>query len=94
MKNQHTPGPWTIQRASREIVGTFCLERVLVCGKIAHAEDTNLIAAAPDLLAALQEVQALIAEPFDGRGNSSADKLRAINAMCAIAIAKAEGGEE
>ena len=64
------------------------------CGPVVYtAEDARLIAAAPDLLAALQEVQALIAEPFDGRGNSSADKLRAINDMCATAIAKAEGGE-
>lgn len=71
------------------------------CGPVVYtAEDARLIAAAPEtkrqrdeLVAALQEVQALIAEPFDGRGNSSADKLRAINDMCATAIAKAEGGE-
>ena len=53
MKNQHTPGPWTIEQgglSGATIVGTFCLERVPVCGKIANAADANLIAEAPDLL--------------------------------------------
>tara|TARA_R100000781_G_scaffold111628_1_gene78242 strand:+ start:518 stop:742 length:225 start_codon:yes stop_codon:yes gene_type:complete len=47
-----------------------------------------------ELLAALGEIKVLIAAPFDGRSNSSADRVRAINDLCIEAIAKTEGGEE
>lgn len=54
---KHTPGPWSIEQSglpNAAIVGTFCLEKVQVCGEIANAADATLIAAAPALLATLE----------------------------------------
>lgn len=93
MKAQHTPGPWTANFGSREqgTSGALIRDRV---GIVAEAyprnpsgteqtENARLIAAAPDLLAALQAVDRADAYTHE-RGEALA-KARA-------AIAKAIGG--
>jgi hypothetical protein len=78
--SKHTPGPWTWN-------GTFPIriidaEGFVVCDGIIPREEDNarLIAAAPDLLAALKYL-------LDNQGDYSSDGI----ALCRKAIAKAEG---
>jgi hypothetical protein len=97
MTTQHTPGPWRVGDAAHTIFGpkqsdgSLAVTIASVAGN-ARMEDyranARLIAAAPDLLAALKDITAKLAsyEKFpDGSGNTATfDKARA-------AIAKAEG---
>ena len=75
----HTPGPWYI-------LGDYVSSRSggeVVCPiKRIRAEDLSLIAAAPDLLAALETIAA---------GNTDADGMVRI---AAEALSKAEGGAD
>ena len=43
-----------------------------------------------ELLAALAEMKAVVAEPFDGVSNFSSDKVKAIHDLCAKAIANCQ----
>lgn len=86
----HTPGPWVTEWELSK--GAFCQvaafstegNRVLRCAieSFRPGEDARLIAAAPDLLAALNEA-------FDFLGG--VDDAGAIRATICAAIAKAEG---
>lgn len=92
MAGQHTPGPWTVVRndfadsciASADGKHVVCMGHDYdECGMIVNPCDVPLIAAAPDLLAALKDCCAalggVVAHP------------EAIPASALIAIAKAEG---
>jgi hypothetical protein len=87
--SKHTPGPWEAQRDPNAIMADdWCIgaqgqiDMVAVCSE----RDASLIAAAPELLEALQEMVALVemAVPFDGPQQR---KARA-------AIAKATGDDK
>lgn len=51
---EHTPGPWTVSRTKRDILGPDGIEVVAY----AYERDARLIAAAPELLEALESVEA------------------------------------
>ena len=98
---QHTPGPWvtskgaygalhvgpaTLDHPGRE-VAQYAAER----GRdlLAQREaDAALIAAAPDMLAALQDIMA-----ESSRDDDDHDVIATIQGICRAAIAKAKGGE-
>jgi hypothetical protein len=81
----HTPGPWEIDRPARVVWGGP-VPRMVIChspheNNGAHvAANIRLIAAAPDLLDALQAM-------FDERGRDP----QKVVAMCKAAISKATG---
>lgn len=66
---QHTPGPWTVTlsndaRKESRIVGAD--ETTVVAGRFPLSTDARLMAAAPDLLAALRDLIEDLGEPEDG----------------------------
>lgn len=97
-KAQHTPGPWIIRDAlhtpRREIVSDD--QRIAVIGESSITEGSPranacLIAAAPDLLAAMRAlleatVDLVAVHDAEGTWTSCIDEAKAV-------IAKAEGGE-
>jgi hypothetical protein len=94
----HTPGPWTLEFWGDREIDVYSGEDTLVCslrGGSTHPDDdsdadANLIAAAPDLLAALREVADGCERRLrKGKDQGDLDTLR----VCRSAIAKAEGGE-
>lgn len=86
MKNQHTPGPWQVNLPSTtEVVADFGGADIGVAWRIHNPADARLIAAAPDLLQALQRARRILAAnaiEFDCDG--------AIDAID-VAIARATG---
>ena len=93
MKTRHTPGPWTVEDSSvtalvdSENSQTYIAPICEVDQEWAMADaNAHLIAAAPDLLAALEDVAAELdarGKVFDG--DETADRVRAV-------IAKVTGG--
>ena len=90
-ETKHTPGPWTVReyphlahpftQSLYEI--EFGGEGELICDTVYERSDANLIAAAPDMLAALEDArEALNKPPF-----INSQTLKCIDA----AIAKAKG---
>lgn len=88
MTNKHTPGPWEITKAERE---EYWIEDVHYnvgpAIGIKSIEDANLIAAAPDLLKALEILLAQVKPYTDGDG---AAMYHAQN-IAAKAIKRAKG---
>lgn len=110
---KHTPGPWEIHGAERQ-AGRFSSSGTSIRGSDGHdicdlrwnglnevrgLSNARLIAAAPDLLAALEAIQARIVGEFDhpalmAFGLLTPDTLYDVARIVAIvhlAIAKAEG---
>lgn len=92
---KHTPGPWLVRTLENfgfnvvHYVGGDKFNIALVA-KTGNEHDARLIAAAPDLLEALEAVNQVM---FDGILNSDGRDIQsAIEKMCA-AIAKAKGGD-
>lgn len=91
MSAQHTPGPWQIEI----IDGDPYVSRGsrLIAHVQTQEDDARLIAAAPELLAALQEIEQLITSEDSGSGwhlkvaNMGKDTAERVRS----AIAKAEG---
>jgi hypothetical protein len=80
----HTPGPWHVSyEPFPHIMRLRASEPVPVTGEIFERADARLIAAAPDLLLALKELETTI--PYALQNSNIAKAARA-------AIAKAEGG--
>jgi len=87
--SKHTPGPWTVRRykAGYEITTpTATAEAVVTRLVSASFHDAHLIAAAPDLLAALRYAIDQLTNMQSG-GWPCEDEI----AMARAAIAKAEG---
>ena len=61
MKAQHTPGPWQYDRDAGAIITQgITIARIAACsGYGEHDDNARLIAAAPDLLAALRKLDRL-----------------------------------
>ena len=88
MSTQHTPGPWELRRSVREywfIDHEQGGEGYTLTKLDCNEADAHLIAAAPDLLAALQDFLSATEETYDNRHERQA----AIDA-----IAKAMGGDQ
>jgi len=87
-KQTHTPGPWKFTRLPHQ----FAIYREDGSGQaiatVTREEHARLIAAAPELLAALQMSQTALRLALDGFMPDNVAKLIDINAA---AIAKAEG---
>lgn len=96
MTTQHTPGPWRIghqDHTQTKIFGAHRTEASHIAstpfGTIEDASNARLIAAAPELLAALE---AVIAESRRVIHPDSADnRLYSIDVIARAAIAKATG---
>jgi hypothetical protein len=87
MTEQHTPGPWAYNEYTRTIRGPhnhWLATMDSWDGAIDHAANARLIAAAPDLLAALQAV----ADYWAG-----GDVPEVLDTQMRAAIAKATGGQ-
>ena len=82
---QHTPGPWQYGIGND---GASIVSGDVVIGHTFEPDDARLIAAAPDLLAALQEAL------HDLAGLSQWDHTSACARNVRAAIAKATGGAE
>lgn len=98
---EHTPGPWKVYNAFDLIrkPGSVAFERigtpivtVLECNEgydiVATKADAQLIAAAPDLLAACEAALEAI------RSDADIDWMLNVESQCRAAIAKARGGGE
>lgn len=89
---KHTPGPWTVKRSARNgfpwVVCDNGLQPSDIMLGVPEVEaNARLIAAAPDLLAALRSVLTLVDGGFKvGPKTHVVEDIRA-------AIAKAEGGQ-
>lgn len=99
-ETKHTPGPWSVyingQRGAntcRVTAGGYTVASVNCVGDFNSEENAHLIAAAPDLLAALQEVLAyqLIDYNYHGEPTEACRELAAAVAQAETAIAKATG---
>lgn len=98
--NQHTPGPWSVRPSlinlkyvhitSAEMDGIACLSSE-------HDANAKLIAAAPELLEALNPViLEVIADEIgsDFKHTARADSLRILARQARAAISKATGGAQ
>ena len=90
MKNEHTPGPWTTGRAINSVdTGKYSWICPFGASSKKQVEEitanAKLIAAAPDLLAALDDMVKLIG-PYAGQGRMDEEICKA-----RAAIAKARG---
>lgn len=95
MKTQHTPGPWRVGDAGHTVFGqpNGNPSPKTICTHISTIDDARLIAAAPDLLEALEYCLSMskkegvggTSDRWYSYGEHTADIMRA-------AIAKATGG--
>lgn len=96
MNMKHTPGPWEITAANvlgrmATVIDGICI--VLGHGRIPNA-NARLIAAAPDLLAALEAAEAAIMDEVNASDGEDHPVIRAhakVAAEARAAIAKATG---
>lgn len=87
--SKHTPGPWTIGALESGQAAVDGANGEEVTGFISPA-DAALIAAAPDMLAALEESAAILRllDPLDSPGGSEKLSAAIANAAAALALAK------
>ncbi len=92
----HTPGPWFVDAGSMDAKVVCPDGRYFLVGDILYhtenRDNANLIAAAPDLLAALKGLLEVIGERYDGLVSDAFDEEDL--APTYAAIAKAEGGAQ
>lgn len=101
--NKHTPGPWERTPGDSVIDIAADGKHIAIVGSSPYWKrftatdeaDARLIAAAPDMLAALRNVQRLIAEAaetgFNWKDGDWAERLFASQHMTSSAIRKATG---
>lgn len=60
MRSAHTPGPWRVGDVGHTVFGPKrpdgALPPIIIAGDVRRREDARLMAAAPDLLAALRDL--------------------------------------
>jgi hypothetical protein len=92
---QHSLGPWETDRAARGGIGVYTRQGAMVCkvtqwggplGQTITEANAALLAAAPDMLAALQDIMA-----ESSRDDDDHDVIATIQGLCRAAIAKAKG---
>lgn len=102
MITQHTPGPWAVRHTDNGLRIVYSdgelrshvadLHSMSLCEEHGSLRaNASLIAAAPDLLSALQQTYNAIAWDIPG-GNLSDEEEEALLDTIRAAIAKAEGG--
>lgn len=96
MGDHHTPGPWHVGTGKAAVVVYAADGYAIADAKTYHGRHTApaeanaaLIAAAPDLLAALRTIMA--PSPHYGATQAHRDHVAAARAAANAAIAKAEG---
>jgi hypothetical protein len=92
---QHTPGPWQISADGQRVLdsdgeGVLATVYGAACADQDGAANARLIAAAPDLLAALQNAANVLAALATGQLKSVRPDSPAL-AKARVAISKAEG---
>ncbi len=87
MNAKHTPGPW-MARHPENANKAAVIDRVGALVAVCSRADDDLIAAAPELLAALELAEETLTEAFDGNG---ARRPKEILKVVRVAIAKAKG---
>ena len=98
MVAEHTPGPWTTSRGDLGLLRLNARPsergRTLHLATFAEAsdDDARLIAAAPDLLAALEELQAWVDKASDLGVPLHLESPVCADARAAIAKAKGDDG--
>ena len=97
--SNHTPGPWVVQEPDPENKGSGLLVKPVPGQVVAEVDrgpemvgNAHLIAAAPDLLAALREIYAEVTEDTAGLTRNDYESIvLTIRDVAGAAIAKAEG---
>ena len=88
--NKHTPGPWGIEEnemLGRDIVADGL--KAVICTQVYNPADASLIAAAPDMLEALEHAEKFVSS-FELDQDYTDGQVETINAI-RTAIAKATG---
>jgi hypothetical protein len=85
-ESKHTPGPWV--RYDQDYAEIVTADHKSSVAMVARAEDADLIAAAPDLLAACEAAQSWIAD-FHADARDWPDNMDALSANLRAAIEKA-----
>ena len=87
-----TPGPWEIRDGGEEVYGTAIYEvgahDLDPLAAVQNEADARLIAAAPDLFAALEELQAWVDKASDLGAPLHSESPVCVDARAAIAKAK------
>lgn len=86
-KPKHTPGPWCALKYP-DVKSWTVAAQGSVASKIKTEQDARLIAAAPEMLEALEQIKGLLPD-IEGEG-----PLGTIENIIDHAIAKAEGGSD
>lgn len=88
MTINHTPGPWVIGKQDHDVVMVDTTSGTAICDVYGDSDDrpanARLIAAAPDLLEALEAAHGYLVM----MGTDHADNIRGV---CRAAIAKVKG---
>lgn len=90
MSAKHTPGPWAVYGEAGQHVRTEAGLSEFRVYKIGHQADAALIAAAPDLLAALKHAETALYDAMHA-GNLSSEYAGGAIKVVNAAIEKAEG---
>ena len=103
MQTKHTPGPWAFRQDSRNIVSTPDNQgRYVTIGQLSeslfitdpeHAANARLIAAAPELLAALDRLLSATVDRTLAEGYEMDGVEYAARGFALAAIAKATGSQ-
>lgn len=92
---KHTPGPWRVGKGGPNMCPTVGTEKGLMVAMVAYGDghptqaNARLIAAAPDLLEALEGMERALLQMMDDP--SRADEMSVV-IKARAAIAKAKGG--
>jgi hypothetical protein len=98
MTSKHTPGPWRISLVDETLIQGGGRDVAMACGDYdtdfeRMEANARLIAAAPDLLAALIGLQYILASAeSNASGNPNHDHVQQRVGAVRAAIAKARGG--
>lgn len=91
MSDGHTPGPWSFRGCDGGWAIDFNEDQEQVVDYVYEEADARLIAAAPELLEALEDIANDYAERFDMDSQSTNPGMKVVVENARAAIAKARG---
>ncbi|MHC3750729.1 hypothetical protein ACYKDZ_17815 [Stutzerimonas stutzeri] len=91
MSNVHTPGPWSFRGCDGGWAIDFNEDQEQVVDYVYEEADARLIAAAPELLEALEDIANDYAERFDMDSQSTNPGMKVVVENARAALAKARG---
>lgn len=91
MSNGHTPGPWSFRGCDGGWAIDFNEDQEQVVDFVYEEADARLIAAAPDLLEALEDLADDISDRFDMESPSTNPGMKHAVGAARAAISKARG---